>query len=715
MKRLILAGMMVLMCVGAWANVDWSLLTGNAAFSPRVFASSAVFDGRVWIIGGANSIYNTTAFYNDVWYTYNGIDWFAATRNAEWSPRMRQTTFVYNNKMWVVAGQEFTGAWLKDVWYSTDGIDWIAATRNAAFGTRNGQCQTNMIFDGKMWIISGQGQAPDPTGVQRDVWYSTDGIDWICATKNAEFDARSGFSGAVYNGKMWIGGGASGGGEDCSYLWYSSNGIFWTEATGTMDPARHSIQHLSIFSFSGYLWVLGGSYSGADIPAYDNVQRTTDGNTWITETNGFGPHAAANVEIYGNFIILMAGSAADNAPTPVVMNSAWFGAFTDLSETITPTFTRTATVTKTATRTVTRTRTPTATVTPTRTVSPTRTTIDTKTFTPTRTPTFIASATGTFTDTITATWTISETVTLTPTFTVTPTATVIETISLWLAQNAGYGAPNDTTVAWRQYPDTIGNTVNYTLYISNVTRNQPNRIIAVPNIDDLDASIAVFGYVIQGLTGGDCYSVTVTAEGGDLGVSFMSNNIQICPEIRTQLDARIQGTNGETITPYETGFIMWDAMHVKKETCETVSFQYYKEIGANGFDYIGIANPNSNWHWKAKIITANGIGWITPYSGAVIGAAGTTSTAFFFGNCTPIPTPPVVYNSSNTTNAGAQMAEAIIAGGSDSTNPTGSKGGSVGTSEADWFKTYGNNTFYVKVNAGATSTKTWVILEAYMP
>jgi len=42
---------------------------------------------------------------------------------------------------------------------------------------------------------------------QSDVWYSSDGIHWTEATPAAPWHGREGFTAVVYGGKMWLLGG----------------------------------------------------------------------------------------------------------------------------------------------------------------------------------------------------------------------------------------------------------------------------------------------------------------------------------------------------------------------------------------------------------------------------------------------------------------------------------------------------------------------------
>ena len=138
-------------------------------------------------------------------------------------------------------------------------------------------------------------------------------------------------------------------------------------------------------------------------------------------------------------------------------------------------------------------------------------------------------------------------------------------------------------------------------------------------------------------------------------------------------------------------------------------------LAANASDYIAIVNPTGErWHWRGSLTTVNGIAWMTPYRDSEIGGAGTTMTAFFFGQCTPVATVPVLYYSANTTTAGTQDALTQATGGADAGTPSGQRSGNAKSSGEDWFETFGDEAiYYIKVTAGNSTTKIWLSLEAY--
>jgi hypothetical protein len=262
---------------------------------------------------------------------------------------------------------------------------------------------------------------------------------------------------------------------------------------------------------------------------------------------------------------------------------------------------------------------------------------------------------------------------------------------LWLAVNAGYGAPNDTTVAWRQYPDTAENPVAYTLYLTNVTKNEPDRILSVPNIDDLDPSIFAFGYVIQGLTGGSCYSVTVTAEGGDLGVSYMSNNIQICPEIRTQLDASVKDrTTGNSLAIGGDGEITSIGFfHSEQHKCEAFYWSMSRTVGT-GTDYYGFVIPNGvTMHTRIDLAALDGVIQARVFNVAFGGAGVTFTGKNYCQNIAGQTTPTIkAYEKVNTLTACSEanaVSPRLTSGTMTGGTPSGGKtGGSVSIGDADW-------------------------------
>ena len=77
--------------------------------------------------------------------------WTCATNSADWSVRCQHASVVFDNKMWLLKG--LSGDVKDDIWYSTDGANWIQATDSAPFLARIDFTCVN--YNGAMWVIGG--------------------------------------------------------------------------------------------------------------------------------------------------------------------------------------------------------------------------------------------------------------------------------------------------------------------------------------------------------------------------------------------------------------------------------------------------------------------------------------------------------------------------------------------------------------------------------
>ncbi|MBN2464015.1 hypothetical protein JXD38_00110 [candidate division WOR-3 bacterium] len=279
MKRTVFVILAVLLGT-AFAQMTWTCATDSAGWSARSGHSSVVFDDKVWVIGGAGG--------NDVWCSADGVAWSLTTAGAQWSGRGGHTSVVFDNKMWVIGGSD-----RHDVWCSTDGITWIQATDSAGWAGRI--YHTCVVFDNKMWIMGGHGHS----GLANDVWYSADGVDWVQATDSAPWTKRMGHISVVFDNKMWVMGGLTG---DMSpypgYLtdvWYSNDGMIWTQATADAGCVGRGYQTAVVAD--GRIWVKGGCvFYGGPSPggiSWDDVWYSSDGVDWTLATDSAGWSARA--------------------------------------------------------------------------------------------------------------------------------------------------------------------------------------------------------------------------------------------------------------------------------------------------------------------------------------------------------------------------------------------------------------------------------------
>jgi sugar lactone lactonase YvrE len=263
---------------GTGVGTAWSLATPSTGFPGLSGHASVVFNGQMWILGGATSFSpGGPVVTNSILSSPDGASWTSNPAGPVFPARIELQAFTFGGKMWVIGGSDGTGATFGDVWSSPDGVTWTQEVASAPFGPRYGH--TSFVMNGQMWVIGGQGSM----GPLADVWSSPDGVTWTQQTSSAAFGPRFRHSSAVMNGKMWVIGGQ--GSSALSDVWSSFNGVTWTlEAAGSF-PARESS---STVVFDNHLWVIGGgSLSGI----LNDVWSSPDGSTW-TQVLASAPFSA---------------------------------------------------------------------------------------------------------------------------------------------------------------------------------------------------------------------------------------------------------------------------------------------------------------------------------------------------------------------------------------------------------------------------------------
>ena len=265
----------------AWSKVS------STHWSARKDHASVVFNNKMWVLGGNDGSSNL----NDVWSSSDGTTWTKMTvSGTHWSARQDHAVVVFNNKMWVLGGNDGSSN-LNDVWSSSDGTTWTKTTVSGTHWSAR-HAHTAVVFNNKMWIMGGNDGSYEhrnyDENYKSDVWWSSNGTSWTNANASEHWSARSGHAAMVFNNKMWVMGGNDGS-SNLNDVWSSSDGTTWTKTTvsGTHWSARG--EHAAVV-FDGKMWVLGGN-EVIDL-ALNDVWSSSDGANW-TKTTVSGIHWSA--------------------------------------------------------------------------------------------------------------------------------------------------------------------------------------------------------------------------------------------------------------------------------------------------------------------------------------------------------------------------------------------------------------------------------------
>jgi alpha-tubulin suppressor-like RCC1 family protein len=241
----------------SWQQL-WELAwnQGNTEFndvpwSGRYGHCSAVFDGKLWIMGGDTN----DGLQSDVWSASDLFHWTQTTASAPWEARLEAGCAVFDGKLWILGGDSMSG-YLDDVWATADGVTWTQVTSDAPWPP--GPVQAT-VFKNQLTVLS-HGQ----------VWQSANGADWQLLTDSAPFGERVEASLEVYNGQLTVCGGRDGvWGAATNEVWSSDDGLTWTK-TAPGEAAHWSARRYPATCIhDGDLWLVGGRDDDGD--ALDDV------------------------------------------------------------------------------------------------------------------------------------------------------------------------------------------------------------------------------------------------------------------------------------------------------------------------------------------------------------------------------------------------------------------------------------------------------------
>lgn len=134
------------------------------------------FKGKHWFMGGMKPFLGANKkYYNDIWNSTDGINWTKVVTNAPWLERADFNLFTFNNKLWIIGGENVKNStYLNDVWSSIDGINWVKVTDHGPWATRK-QMSVN-VHNNKLYLIGGH--STTNWHLYQDIWESSNGKDW---------------------------------------------------------------------------------------------------------------------------------------------------------------------------------------------------------------------------------------------------------------------------------------------------------------------------------------------------------------------------------------------------------------------------------------------------------------------------------------------------------------------------------------------------------
>lgn len=128
-----------------WASVDgvtWTVVNGSAAFPGLEFCPVVVYDNNLWIVGGGRGWLTPTHsdksyvqnMFSTVWCSQDGNNWTVMTGDAGFTPRVGHAVVGFKNKLWLIGGVN-----KNDIWsYQSPDLAQTAAPTDAVVEVTNG-------------------------------------------------------------------------------------------------------------------------------------------------------------------------------------------------------------------------------------------------------------------------------------------------------------------------------------------------------------------------------------------------------------------------------------------------------------------------------------------------------------------------------------------------------------------------------------------------
>jgi hypothetical protein len=192
-----------------WSSADglnWVQEVAPAPWAPRRSHAVAVFNGRIWVIGGATGSSLYPLILNDVWSSADGVTWTQEIAAANFPPIANHTVEAFNDRLWIMGGG------YNNVWSSADGITWVQEAMETP-GRGILFAHSSAVYRGRLWVLGGRTVDnpldPFPVYSLNEVWSTADGVHWVQENLSAPWAERHNHTTTVFNGRMWVLGGGS--------------------------------------------------------------------------------------------------------------------------------------------------------------------------------------------------------------------------------------------------------------------------------------------------------------------------------------------------------------------------------------------------------------------------------------------------------------------------------------------------------------------------
>lgn len=247
-------------------------------FSERSGTGVVVFNDKMWVIAGEENL----EWKNDVWSSKDGKNWALETGSAEFCGRYNHKVFVFKDKLWLIGGADDSFCKLNDIWSSENGVSW----RQEVIAERKGTSVVSLayVFDSKFWLAFGS---------KGDLWSTENGSDWKLESNRYMYP--KGVKDVVEcGGKLWLFSKTDS--TSGNRVWSSEDGISWS-LIELNTPGFTDQKDLNVLLHKDEIWLF--TYSSIDERAW--LWTSKDGKSWTKKS---GSIYFGNVDVEDAYLVV---------------------------------------------------------------------------------------------------------------------------------------------------------------------------------------------------------------------------------------------------------------------------------------------------------------------------------------------------------------------------------------------------------------------------
>jgi hypothetical protein len=233
---------------GVWSSTDartWRKMGLTNIVKNQAFLDYVKFRGAVYALGRFEGNIERYSQTTQIARTTDFRSWEILVRDSNLPKRFFYHPFVFQDKLWIVGGEDATGKF-SDAWVSSDAVRWTKVADDLPCGKRAGQ--HFVVFKDRLYMLD------------FDVWVSSDGLRWELLTRQIAEGDIFGYSVEVFDNEMWLVG-CNRNGIFRNEVLRSSDGVTWKAERAPWSPRGG----VATCVFANQIIMTGGKYGGPGI------------------------------------------------------------------------------------------------------------------------------------------------------------------------------------------------------------------------------------------------------------------------------------------------------------------------------------------------------------------------------------------------------------------------------------------------------------------